>query len=108
MRCIYQPNCMLRTSGMESTPCLSPLTSVQRRIILARLPTQVTTELLVQWPWGEPDAGYSRTLHAGLMQGAVHPALYVQTDETSAVRAKLADLQEVMRTWYIAFYTRSQ
>ena len=59
-------------------------------------------------PEGEPDAGYLRTLHARLLQGAVHPALYVQNDETSAVRAKLADVLEVMRTWYIAFYTRSQ
>ena len=59
-------------------------------------------------PAGEPDEGFALTLHAQLMQGAVHSALYVQNDETLAARAKLADVQEVMRTWYIAFYTRSQ
>ena len=54
---------------------------------------------------GEPDDEFSLALRAELMQGAAHPALYVPNDDTSAVRVKLADVQEVMRTWYIAFYT---
>ena len=59
-------------------------------------------------PSAEPCETFTHELHAKLAQGAEHPALRAQNHETSAARAKLADVQEVMRTWRIAFYTRSQ
>ena len=50
----------------------------------------------------------SATCKAAKLTQKAYPALYVQHDETSAVRAKLVDVQEVMRTWYLVFYTMSQ
>ena len=61
-------------------------------------------------PSREPNEAFVQELqlHAKLVKRAEHPALHVQNDATSAARAKLADVQEVMRTWCLAVYTRSQ
>ena len=59
-------------------------------------------------PIGVPTDGYIDSLHRALQREAAHPALFVQNDESSAVRAKPTDVQEVMRTWYIAFFIRPQ
>jgi len=59
-------------------------------------------------PIGEPTDEYVANLQRALQREAAHPALFVQNDESSAARAKPADLKEVMRTWYIAFFIRPQ
>ena len=59
-------------------------------------------------PLGEPTCEYTDGLQKALQRAAEHPALFVQNDESSAVRAKPSDISEVMRTWYLAFFIRPQ
>ena len=58
-------------------------------------------------PKGEPsslqEAFYSEITRS-LSEGAAHPALHVQNDETPTALATSTDLQEVSRTWYLAFF----
>ena len=62
-------------------------------------------------PKGEPsslqEAFYSE-ITKNLREGAAHPALHVQNDETPTALATSADLQEVSRTWYLAFFSKPQ
>ena len=62
-------------------------------------------------PEGEPsslqEAFYSE-ITRNLREGAAHPALHVQNDETPTALATSADLQEVSRTWYLAFFSKPQ
>ena len=62
-------------------------------------------------PKGEPsslqEAFFSETTRC-LSEGAVHPALHVQNDETPTTLATSTDLQEVSRTWYLAFFSKPQ
>ncbi|CAE7852549.1 unnamed protein product [Symbiodinium necroappetens] len=59
-------------------------------------------------PVGEPTDAYVDSLQKALHEEAAHPALFVQNDESSAARAKPADVREVMRMWYIAFFIKPQ
>ena len=62
-------------------------------------------------PKGEPsslqEAFYSEITRS-LSEGAAHPALHVQNDETPTALATSTDLQEVSRTWYLAFFSKPQ
>ena len=62
-------------------------------------------------PIGEPsslqEAFYSEITRS-LSEGAAHPALYVQNDETPTALATSTDLQEVSRTWYLALFSKPQ
>ena len=62
-------------------------------------------------PKGEPssfeEAFYSEITRS-LSEGAAHPALHVQNDATPTALATSTDLQEVSRTWYLAFFSKPQ
>ena len=62
-------------------------------------------------PTGEPSCpqvDFYSEITKHLSAGAAHPALHVQNDETPTALATSADLQEVSRTWYLAFFSKPQ
>ena len=58
-------------------------------------------------PAGEPSADFYNELQRKFNEGAAHPALHVQNDDTPTVLAS-SDLHEISRTWYIALFSRPQ
>ena len=63
-------------------------------------------------PKGEPSSlqeAFLSELTRSLNGGAAHPALHVQNDETpTALATSTIDLEEVKRTWYLAFFSKPQ
>ena len=62
-------------------------------------------------PKGEPSSlqeDFYSEITRSLSEGAAHPALHVQNDETPTALATSTDLQEVSRTWYLAFFSKPQ
>ena len=59
-------------------------------------------------PKREPSDAFYSELQRSLQEGAVHPALYVQNDETPTALATHTDIHEVSRTSYIAFFSKPQ
>ena len=63
-------------------------------------------------PKGEPSSfqeDFYSEITRSLSEGAAHPALHVQNDETpTALATSTDDLQEVSRTWYLAFFSKPQ
>ena len=62
-------------------------------------------------PKGEPSSlqeAFFSEVTRNLSEGAAHPALHVQNDETPTALATSTDLQEVSRTWYLAFFSKPQ
>ena len=59
-------------------------------------------------PKGEPQEAVFSELTRSLSEGAAHPALHVQNEETPTALATHTDLEEVGRTWYLAFFSKPQ
>ena len=62
-------------------------------------------------PKGEPSSlqeAFHSEITRCLSEGAAHPALHVQNDETPTALATSNDLEEVKRTWYLAFFSKPQ
>ena len=90
------------TEGIETRPQAYVLHSVVYHIGRLRPFLGVTA------PKGEPQDAFFSELTRSLSEGAAHPALYVQNDETPTALANSTDLAEVSRTCYLAFFSKPQ
>ena len=95
------------TEGIDTTPQAYVLHSVVYHIGCTPDSGHYRTMGMTA-PKMEPQEVFFSELTRSLSEGAAHPALRVQNDETPTALATSTDLEEVSRTWYLAFFSKPQ